>query len=492
MDRRWLILPLALGFAGLGTAALHPGELAPETAFTGGHVVAVGIARQELLAGNLGPHTGLAGAPAGVDARSLLWPLNLVALGLGPIVSVNLLFALTPTLNALGAARLGTALGLDRRGGTVLALLVAFNPWVRATLANGQLEQALIGGAAWMWAAMIGGGALEIGLVSLGVALATPHVALAGMFGVFLARGRPLRLLATLPGLALAYAWHAPGFDPSIPHLFAPFGSGAGTAGAPAAKHALFAWELVWPAPPPPVKFRPVLHMGYLGLALLGGALLGLRRGRLALGGVLLLAVLLAIGGLPLDAVPLLSRSATPYRFVMAALLAAAALAAPGRWALLLVPILWIESFVVDRRPWPMPAQDFSADGPRPLAPGLVLDLPGMGPGCREVSTHHLVEARRHGQPLPSILRDGADAFPGRVEAARRLDRALRASPCSDDLGPAIEAFAPVSVIAHTHLPCRLPLQARACLETSLGPPSGEDARGIWWTGLHPNRRSID
>lgn len=485
MPRRALLIVIAIGLVATARVWLAPTTSVPDTAFSMGHLVAIGLARNQLLHATISQHLDQVAWPTGADFRPLLWPVNLLALPFGNVLAFNLFCALIPALNFLGGWRLGKALQVPFPA--ALALILAWNPWVRATIANGQVEQAVIGGAAWIWAAAAGGSVVELAVATVGVGLAAPHVALAAALGLpfVLPRDRSGALAgaASLLGYVIVYLYHSPGFDPAAVHLFAPFGSTVVEAGAPVAKHSLFAWELVWPAPAPPVRIRPVYHMGYLGLPLLLAATISARK-RPGLAIVATIALVLAVGLLPVDDVPLVGRSATPYRFVMTALVALAALAAHRRLAFLLVLLVWIEALIVDHRPFPMAAAALPMDSSSPaLAAGVgpVLDVPALGPGCRDAAGHLLAEAVRHGRPVPLILRDGPEAWPGHREEVVRLDMALRSPSCATLLGPAIAAFSPKAVVGHLHPTCRLTSPMVSCLEGVLGPPSGEDAGVVWW-----------
>jgi hypothetical protein len=210
-----VVATVAIGCAVVGPAALDP-ALVPWTPFTDGHRIALGFGD-----GTLGARTlPLAG---GADFRPLLWPVELLSQVVGPDRALVAAFVLTPVFNGVAGWILGAALRLPRWGRFVLGAALAWNPWVHTTLANGQLEQAVIGGAALMWAASAwgfarldegsGAAASEQALASSGaakagfakgvgsfarpvgaalltagvtflVAAAAPHVALAGCAGL--------------------------------------------------------------------------------------------------------------------------------------------------------------------------------------------------------------------------------------------------------------------------------------------------------------------
>ena len=530
-----VVAALLLGVGVTWPTILHPSDSSSLSRFTEGHISAFGLMAQTAP---WTPWTTLAAAPEGVDFRPLLWPAGLLARGLGAVATYNVVLMLTPAFNVLGGWVLGRALGLARGQAAALGASLAFPPWVRTTLENGQPEQALLGSGALLLATVVWschGRYWRLGLVPLatfGLGVATPHVVLAGLvlvcgFSAFsivsslrsAARssgpgvattavvpaneGRNVpptepRALAVSPipagrtlvavSLALVGAWavagyHAPGFDPSIPHFFAPFGLLDASQG-PTPKRAIQALDLVWRAGVPPGKPPFVLHLGYVGVPLMVAGLVGARRAPwAATAGVACLV--LAVGeqgpyGLFASLSPTLSASGTPYRFVLGAVLAAAILAACTRAAWPLAALSLAESAFIDPRPLPFAPASLPEDASSAQIAsrdGIVLDLPPPGT-CRHVAGHYLVEATRHGNAVPLSLRSGALAYPHRPEFSSQLERALNAPDCAAQLAPLVKGFD--VVVAHQHERCLLRETQLGCIQAVLG--RGHSTPGVsWW-----------
>lgn len=526
-----LVLAVAVGWAIVGPAAMDP-ALVPSTPFTDGHRIALGFGD-----GTFGVRTlPLAG---GADFRPLLWPVELLSQGIGPDRALVAAFALTPAFNAASGWILGAALGLGPWSRFVLGAALAWNPWVHTTLANGQLEQAVIGGAALMWAATAWGapgvsGARGLGqavaaasltaLVTFAVALAAPHVALAGCAGlaalafadvVGVSVGVPnqtertpkprvaiagrwvLVLLVTAIAALSAARYHAASFD-AVVRLFAPFGSTAGEEAPEAAalaptgesvKREVRLVDLVVPPEPPPRMARGVVHSGHVGIVLLVLGLLGARR---AWGGVAVAAGCLALAlgdpgpySLLASLSSTVAESGTPYRFVIGVVvgLAVTGAALPFRWwaALPTVAALWAGAWLGDPRALPLtsvtvthdPSSELLSDGV-----GAILDLPISGPNCREGAAHFLLEGTIHGRPLPVVLRPGYDAYAtaeGKARA-RLIDEGL--ATCSSAAIEAIRGFP--TVIAHGHRGCNLGPAETACLRRHFGAGTAK-GKVVWW-----------
>lgn len=483
-------LALAVGVAATWPLAASLGHLAPASVFTGGHVAALSVGT------GVPPwstHTDLAGWPLGVDFRPLLWPALGLARMVGALAAYDLTVLTTPLLNVLGGALLGRVLFGAGHPAVALGLLLAFPPWVRTTLQNGQPEQALLGyGAAAMaaavWAATGPRGRLLV--VAPAVALAgvsAPHVVLGtlvlvGVWALAGARREPRRLaalaLAGVGALAVS-AYHAPGFDRSVPHFFAPFGL-LEAANGPAPKRAVLASDLFLPARMPPGRGPGVLHLGYLGAPL---ALAGLWSAwRVAPRGerwplvAALLGLALAFG----DTGPFgwlgalsstLAASGTPYRFMIAVLLALAILVARSRWAPVVAALSLAEAVWVDPRPLPFPTVEWPVDAGVDLGSGdgPVLDLPLASRSCREPAAHYLAEAGRHGRPSPLLLRSAELAWGADAASASALAQAFSSPDCAEALAPLVAGFG--AVVVHPHVGCKVRGSERACLARVLGPP---------------------
>ncbi len=485
---------------------LQLGSAAPASPFTGGHVAALSIATR---VPPWSVHTDLAGWPHGVDFRPLLWPSIALAHLVGAASAYGLTLLLTPLVNVLGGALLGRTLGMTGREPVALGALLAFQPWVRTTLQNGQPEQALLGlgagvVAAGVWAAR--GPAVRVAVVPAVVAFAgisAPHVVLASL-GVLASwcvlgegiggdarkprsvgsaddRGasrrwprRALVLAAAGLGAAGVAAYHSPGFDREVAHFFAPFGL-LEAANGPVPKRAVMAADLFWPARLPPGRGPWVVHLGYIGLPLLLAALAGARRAPWALLAAAALLVC-AFGddgpfGLLKELSPTLAASGTPYRFTLGVVLALAVLAARTRASWVVALLSLAEAAAVDPRPLPfaltaIPHDEAAAEVAE--ARGPVLDVPLVGRACREGAAHYLTETGRRGRASPLTLRSGELAWGSAAPEAAALAAAFASPECVVKLGPLLEPYG--SVVAHRHAGCRLKKHEEACLEGALGP----------------------
>ena len=511
-----LVAAVAVGAAAVWPVPLTPLALVSDTTFTEGHRVALGFAD-----GTLGPR--LLDIAGGADFRSLLWPADLLASVVGPVLALNLLFVLTPAFNAVCGWLLGAALGLGGWSRFVLGAAVAFNPWVHSTLANGQLEQAVIGGAALVWAVALVAErrvwlAPVLTVTTLAVGAAAPHVALAACLGlpvwaagsVVRARHEP-RAAARIGGVWLALlgaaalgAWlsaryHAPSFD-AVVRLFAPFGSVDAAPTGGHVKRAVLLRDLFTPPGAPPRLANGVVHSGYLGLPLLLAALGGAwwRRSPLLAG---LACLVLAFGAgstvpLPYAALealsPTIAASGTPYRFLVGALVGLAASAAVIPWgprgALALVALLWADAWRGDPRALPLATNVVTVDSSAIAlreGSGPVLDLPVSGPRCKEGATHFLLEATVHHRPIPVVMRAQWEAWPapglGRAADrafARRVEAGLTA--CDPAVIAEIRAAGFTSIVAHGHRDCNLSAAETTCLRSAFGSGTAE-GKVVWW-----------
>ncbi len=530
-----VLLAIVVGAAAVWPAPLHPSGLVPATPFTDGHRIALGFG-----AGTLGPR--IIDVAGGADYRPLLWPANLLAGLVGPTRALVAVFTLTPLFNAACGWILGRALRLGPWSAFVLGAAVAWNPWVHATLTNGQLEQAVIGGAALVWAAAVGPRRVWVAapltaVVTCAVGTAAPHVALAACAGLPIlgvgavvaatrrprpawredARGYPagagpVEARASVPaelarwvfvvgaaaaGALLAARYHAASFD-AVVRLFAPFGSVDGAPVGAQVKRAVLAVDLLRPPQVPPRLANGVVHSGYLGWALAAAALGGLYWRRAPLfAGLACLALAFGSGGgrLPyalLEALsPTVAASGTPYRFLIGAVVGLAASAAAIPWgprgALALVALLWADGWRGDPRPLPLATEAVVHDASTPAlaaGEGPVLDLPVSGPRCKEGATHYLLEAIEHGRPVPIVLRPGYEAWPRPGQRpvdgdfAKRVDGGL--AGCDAAVIEAIRAAGFTAIVAHGHHDCNLEPAEVACLRRVFGPGQAE-GKVVWW-----------
>lgn len=522
-----MLAALGVGALSVGEPLLSPATSAPATRFTEGQFINLALGARGL------PwplHTELLGHPTGAEVAPLLWPALPLAWAVGPTVALNLVFALLPAANAAMGWVAARWLGAERWGAFLTGALCAFSPWVHNTLANGQLEQVPLGGAALVWAGCVrawtGGRAALPGLLTLGVGLAAPHVGLAALVGVATLAGLAVALPGLLPaarareapgraarlravalpllgvGIAAAvvHAYHSGQFGDGV-HVFAPKGAvTTATAGPelPGVFEVATLGRLFWPPDPPAPQAQGVAHCAWLGWVPLVAAVGTRRPVWLALAAVFAVAALgeeVTVAGVtvPLPAAwygslsVALSRSANPYRLVLgavAALALAAAFAARGpRAAVILAAAAWLEVGITRTRGIPLAAQEWVAeDAARALAggSGAVLDVPLATPACPDVGWHYARQAMEHGRPVPVLLRFDWRAWGTLEPLGKRLAKTLSSPGCAERLPALLGEGGFTAVVWHDHR-CPGDPRARACLEEALGAPS-EGAGVAWWS----------
>ncbi len=498
-----------------------PTALAPLTRFTDGHLLGIALWAEPLRHGVLPSlHTPVVAWPTGADLRPLLWPSTLLGALVGVPLALSLTFAVVPAFNLVCGWVLGGVLGRAPAGRALLGGLLAFHPWVIETLANGQVEQSVLGGAALQLAAAhhatrtrSPGWVLLPGVVTALVGWAAPHVALAGCLVIGLwglvdvvrepgTRLRWLLVLGAVAAGALAVqAYHAPSFSPGV-HVFAPKGSEGRPTGLVDLPEATTLQRLLLPpiATTPP----PVFHPNWLGAVLLLSAGWASARDRAARGGLVVAAVLvvfslgssIGVGGaaipLPWAALaalaPTVSQSMSAYRLVMGAVLAMAVVASAGPRrsgvAVLVIALALGESLAFSTRPLPLPAQPAPTDASRAAlarGAGPVLDLPLAGPTCPLGTAHYLVVAAATGRPVPLQLtnpRAGYAAVPG---LAADISRAWAREDCPARLAALVARWPFTTLVLHEHDPtCPIVDRMPRCLEAAFG--AGTVAAGVrWW-----------
>lgn len=521
-----VVLTLALGLWSTSDVWADPLNRLPTTQFTSGHLFAVSLARAELrLHGFIPDHTFLVGWPAGAAYNPIMWPTLALAVVFEPVVAVWMTFALTPVVNGLCAALLARKLGMNPVAQAVSGGLVAWNPWVRETLANGQLEQAWPGVVALLWSGALAtkrattGSTWRLALLSLGAAscgASFPHLAVGGAvgLGVILLVEAALTdrrwgkvtvvLLAVAAGLLAAGAWHAAGYNAAI-NAFAPKGSGGspGSLGGLPEAATLGAFLV---APSPPTTTSGVLHCVWLGWAMPFAAVVGLaldrrRMAPFALAGLALLVLALGaqIGVIPLPYALLaklsdtLARSGSPYRMVGAAVVALAIVAGSGvrrGWVGgVLVGAAWLETLHFGTRPLPYVGKQIDRD---PVVAelnahdGSVLDLPLGSKLCD--AGHYAQQATRRQRPV-SVITSGVpySTTPGLV---RRFAVAESQPDCGSALRALVAREGYSSVVLHDH-GCRVSDKLRSCLKAAFGPgatvpysTAPDESRTISWWNL--------
>lgn len=545
--RRWsalLIFPLLAGLAMTWPAWRDPSRLAPSTRFTDGHLLGATVWGEVLLRGELPSVRTTILWPGVSDFRPLLWPAALVEPVFGPALTVTLAFALTPAFNALSGWFLGAALLLGPRARVVLGAALAVHPWVVETLVNGQVEQAVLGGAALQLAVAVValraadarkvvGGAVLAGFVTLAVGIAAPHVALAGALlvglwcldlrareGDLLRRRIAVRgavLVAVGVACLIVHAYHSSAFLPG-PRVYAPKGSdGRPTSLADLPEVTTLA-RLLFRAR---ASEAPVVHPNWLGGTLPILALLGAwrwRSARVAVAAAAAFCVLslgTSVGGVPLPwsalvtIAPTIGQSLSAYRMVAGAVVAlavAAAWAVEGRggsplsaaggaqasqgraseallrWAWVpLAALLMVEGLVFSTRPLPMSAQAVVSDRAHvPMMDGPVLDLPLAGPECPGGVGHYLLEAARSGRSVPLNLANPRAGYAAVPGMVGEIIRASTSKECAARLGPPFERWPFTTIVLHEHAECPVPPRLEACLEALFGAGTRE-GEVRWW-----------
>lgn len=520
----WRALPTRLVLlAGLlwglllgGSALADPLHLAPWTAFTEGHLVAMGIAAQQL------PFlfsTDRMGWPDSLSFRPLLWPVLPLSAVIGPILAFNLLFWLTPLLNMLGGLSLARCLGWKPWPAATLAGLLAWNHWTFNTLANGQIEQAFPGGVALLWAAAMdaafrGGARLLLpGILCLLLGLAAPHVALVAMVGLpllalFRLEADRRRWLAHWSIMALGigisayliHGYHAPAAG-GVASLFAPKGVAQGAIAAWQFEAA--SWKDLLGRPMIPSGIGPqVVHSAALGMVPLGLGLVALwkkgsRRwmilalffGTCALGGQMSLGSfsIPTPTGLLSALSPELGRSAHAYRMALGAVVGlsilVSSLAQKPLYSLGILALCWTEVGLMRTRPLPLPAlelqqQEYAAE--LAARPGPLLDLPLVGSACAPGPYHYALQGLVHNRPLLHSLRLGPEAYGRTSPHLGALSRAFSSPTCPAEVSRFLRGLGVRSVVVHSDGRCAVESSTISCLTKAFG-EGRSDGLHHWW-----------
>ena len=520
----WRALPTRLVLlAGLlwglllgGSALADPLHRAPWTAFTEGHLVAMGIAARQL------PFllsTDRMGWPDSLSFRPLLWPTLPVAAAVGPILAFNLLFWLTPLLNMLGGLSLARSLDWKPWPAATLAGLLAWNHWTFNTLANGQIEQAFPGGVALLWAVAIhaaskGGARLLLpGILCLLLGLAAPHVALVAMVGLplvalFCLEADRLRWLLRWSMMALGigisafliHRYHAPAAG-GVASLFAPKGVAQGAIAAWQFEAA--SWKDLVGRPIIPSGTGPqVVHSAALGMALLGLGMVALwkkgnRRWMIlalffatcALGGQM------AVGsfsiptptGLLAALSPELGRSAHAYRMALGAVVGlsilVSSLGQKPLYSLGILALCWAEVGLLRTRPLPLPALELQQEiYASELAgdPGPLLDLPLVGSACAPGPYHYALQGLVHNRPLLHSLRLGPEAYGRTSPHLGALGRAFSSPTCPAEVSRFLRGLGVRAVVVHSDGRCAIEAATISCLTDAFG-EGRSDGQHQWW-----------
>jgi hypothetical protein len=533
-------LSLLLGFVVTGRVWLRPLVDVVQTHFTDGHLIAAELSARAVWSGEiLGLWTSEAGGPGGVMLRPLLWPVVLLAAVVGPVLALNLAWALVPALGAVGGILLGHALGAGRWGRALTGGLLAWTSWVRVTLSNGQIEQAVLGLIAVTWAAMIWAESgprrriLLAPLLLLATGLAAPNCGLSAAIGMGLlaiARAASDRRRAGRLGVLLLLAvamtlvvhvYHAPNYA-QVPNLFQPRVRGPGLQEwqSPAVIAGWYATAterlddatltaLLVPAGPSAFG-TPVQHVPYLGGGVLLAALLGLLRSRRRVGALSLAAAGLAVLSmgaaveilgvrlrLPYELLvavaPSAASSGSAYRFACGAIVALAAVAGvglsePTTWRgraaiAALIAAAWAETCLLPGKPLPFDVRP-ALIHPELVAlgdgPGAILDLPPThSSSCITRTPHYLNGALAHTRPYLHNLNDGANYF-ANAALVPAIGEAIRSADCAERLPGLLEAAGVGALVMHLEPPCAPSDAMLSCAEDAFGAPKvGGGVR--WW-----------
>ena len=510
-----------LGMANVAGAL--QGELVPHSLFTGGHFAAAALMGDGELLHTVRIYNGATFGP-------LLWPMGLLSVLVGPLWGLRLVWGLTPAFNAACGFALGRQLGLSSRGMALVGGLLAFAPWVRTTLGNGQIEQAVIGGAALIWAAALWESRHRLWLTPLlvlAVGLAAPNVALAACLGlpfVLLPRRRWGRMAAVLAlcatALFAASKYHAMSYDAESVRFFIPRQappeflatelldrrpSVGWAAENPAALSNAVPRSFVEPVGPRGFD-RPVVHAPYLGGVLLlaaGVALVRRRRGALpmalAAGALAVFSMGASYRGLPMPMAlvhvlaPMIGLSDTSYRLVLGAVVALGGLAGVALdpllkrfgWLLPLVVVAsWAETLVLPNHSLPLPTEPAY---PHPVLAGVgdgegaILELPLPTLQCNAMVQHHVSSVAVHGRPMLY----GATQVEDYPVVAMRLSRFEAAYAgkeiCLGELPRLVRELKVGAVVLHHDHFCGLPRSLEACLVELYGEPDGGDGGADYW-----------
>ena len=497
-----LLATLVIGVWSVRAVGADPVNLLPDTPFSNGALLAASLAHAEFAqAGYLANRTDLLAWPTGAAYNPVMWPTIGLALFIDPVLAVSLTMALTPLANALGGIALGRQLKLPPITQATVGALLAFSPWVRETLANGQFEQAWPGAIALLWAVAARARERSSALNLLGLAVLSgacgasfPHLAMGGAIGLGLWFGwewlhdrRPAVpvALAVAIGMLVAASWHAAGYESAI-SVFAPKGTGKMPTGLDGLPEVATVRSLLF-APAPPTTPSGVLHCSWLGWALPTAACFATLRDRrtgartgiaVASVGLLILSLGPQLGPVPMPyrLLTLVSHtieaSGSAYRMVGAALVPLCVLAAGAPRSSLgaagLVLLAWTETLAFGTRPLTMRAVMVERD-PSVAAlnahAGPILDLPLGNRLCP--AGHYALEATRRGRPV-TLITSGLpySAHPGFLH---RIADVQSSPDCGSLMAGLLTEEGFTSVVLHDH-GCRMPDALRACLNTALVP----------------------
>ena len=117
-------------------------NMVPATAFTDGHLITISVGKWEMIHDNIWDlHTERIGWPKGLVYLPLMWSTILLSVFVGSIPAFNYTYLYTPILMPYAGIYWEEVLTIPKPASLLCALLVGWNPWVRETLGNGQLNK---------------------------------------------------------------------------------------------------------------------------------------------------------------------------------------------------------------------------------------------------------------------------------------------------------------------------------------------------------------
>ncbi|MAA78698.1 MAG: hypothetical protein CL916_05520 [Deltaproteobacteria bacterium] len=507
----------------------EPSELLPITEFTEGHLAGTVVGVVEWEMGSLWDlYVDDIGWPDGLVYRPMMWPSIALGALVGPVLAINLLWSYALSWNAACGFFAIRVLGLSRISAIVAGSLMAWNPWVRTTLSNGQFEQSFIGTIALLWGFVFlserhrWAGMLGTFLVVVLGGLAVPNVILTGLvalpvLGAYRVLSNIRRLIpwslcaaATIAGGLLVNSYQSAGFSSDEPQFFSPRRADDSSMDNVATLSSLLE------APSKTVANNQVAHIPYQGEIWPKAGLIGAVVG----GGVGRMGILAAVDMvhfslgpsvqiendtyyLPVSWLahyaPILAQSGSYYRFAMGGFVGFALCVAAGlhqiRRYSLIISIL-IGGFIVqegiqeteEMRGHPIPLSASSAFDHLEVetllgGKGAVLGLPLLkNMNCDKGSFGYVKEYWLHRRPILHTM-EPPIRYRSNEPKISRLMRVLDDSACSSNIKAAIQRMGVGAVILYTSSQCNLSQEQKICLEQGLGIP--QKSRGVWlWDGV--------
>lgn len=506
-----------------------PSALLPITEFTEGHLAGTVVGVVEWEQGSLWDlYVDDIGWPDGLVYRPMMWPSIALGALVGPVLAINILWSYALSWNAVCGFFLIRVLGLSRVAALVAGSLMAWNPWVRTTLSNGQFEQSFIGTIALLWGCVFLSeryrwvGVIGTFIVVVLGGLAVPNVILTGLVALPVLGGYrvlsnvrrlvpwSLCAVATIAGGLLVNSYQSAGFSSDEPQFFSPRRADDSSMDNVATLSSLLE------APAKTVANNQVAHIPYQGevwtKAGMVGAVLGGGIGRM---GILAAVdmVHFSLGPsvkvqdetyyLPVSWLahyaPILAQSGSYYRFAMGGFVGFALCVAAGihrirRYSLIVAALVggWIVQESMDEtesmrgHPIPLTASTaFENPGVSHLSggKGAVLGLPLLkNMNCDKGSFGYVKEYWLHRRPILHTM-EPPIRYRSNEPKISRLMRVLDDDACSSKITAAIRRMGVGAIILYTNSQCNLSQEQKNCLQKGLGIP--QKSKGVWlWDGL--------